>query len=83
MSIAAANTETPSLPCPSPTDLPPDDTVRWIARRKATVVAAVQHGLLSLDEACIRYSLTAEELESWEKSLSSHGVQGLKATAIR
>ena len=38
-------------------DLPPVDTGRWVIRRKAEVVAAVRGGLLTLDEACERYSL--------------------------
>jgi hypothetical protein len=36
-------------------DLPPENTQRWVIRRKAEVVAAVRGGLLSLDEACERY----------------------------
>lgn len=83
MSMEPQKAIVPNLPCPKPDDLPPDNTVRWIARRKAVVVAAVQHGMISEDEACKRYSLTPEELESWEKSLQTHGVKGLKATAIR
>ena len=46
-------------------DLPPGDTQRWVIRRKAEVVAAVHGGLLSLDEACSRYSLTSEEFLGW------------------
>ena len=42
-------------------DLPPPNTKRWVIRRKAEVVAAVRGGLLSLDEACRRYTLTVEE----------------------
>ena len=41
--------------------LPPADTVRWVARRKAEVVAAVESGFLSMREACQRYSLSSEE----------------------
>ena len=37
-------------------DLPPPSTKRWVIRRKAEVVAAVRGGLLSLDEACKRYT---------------------------
>ena len=44
--------------------LPPIDTARWVARRKAQVVAAVSGGLLTFEEACERYSLTLEELAS-------------------
>ena len=40
-------------------DLPAPGTKRWVIRRKAEVVAAVRGGLLSLDEACRRYTLTA------------------------
>jgi len=35
-------------------DLPPQNTKRWVIRRKAEVVAAVRGGLLSLEEACTR-----------------------------
>lgn len=41
--------------------LPPRDTRRWVVRRKAEVVAAVNGGLLTIDEACERYDLTIEE----------------------
>ncbi|MDH3335998.1 MAG: DUF1153 domain-containing protein, partial [Rhodospirillaceae bacterium] len=38
-------------------DLPAPGTHRWITRRKAEVVAGVRSGLISLEEACRRYSL--------------------------
>ena len=41
-------------------DLPAPGTKRWVIRRKAEVVAAVRGGLLSLEEACSRYTLTVE-----------------------
>jgi hypothetical protein len=34
--------------------LPPPSTTRWVVRRKAEVVAAVNGGLLSVDEVCDR-----------------------------
>ena len=46
-------------------DLPPQNTKRWVIRRKAEVVLAVRGGLLTLDEACDRYSLTNEEFLAW------------------
>ena len=46
-------------------DLPPANTRRWVIRRKAEVVAAVRGGLLSLEEACERYTLTVEEFLRW------------------
>jgi hypothetical protein len=42
-------------------DLPAPGTKRWVIRRKAEVVAAVRGGLLSLEEACSRYTLTVDE----------------------
>ena len=39
-------------------DLPPPNTRRWVASRKATVVKAVVHGLLTQKEALDRYALS-------------------------
>src|SRR5947199_5869140 len=64
-------------------DLPPRDTKRWVIRGKAEVVAAVRGGLLSLEEACIRYALTAEEFLSWQYSIDRHGLEGLRTTRIQ
>jgi hypothetical protein len=64
-------------------DLPPNNTRRWVSRRKAEVVAAVRGGLLSLDEACERYMLTVEEFLSWQRSIDQHGVKGLRTTKIQ
>jgi len=61
-------------------DLPPADTRRWVVRRKAEVVAAVRGGLLSMEEACERYSLSRSEFLSWQSSLDLHGLKGLRAT---
>ena len=36
-------------------DLPPPKTRRWVVRRKAEVVAAVNGGLLSIDDVLDRY----------------------------
>ena len=49
-------------------DLPAPGTKRWVIRRKAEVVAAVRGGLLSLEEACSRYTLTVDEFLSWQFS---------------
>jgi hypothetical protein len=64
-------------------DLPPENTKRWVIRRKAEVVAAVRGGLLSLDEACERYRLTNEEFLGWQKSIDQHGLAGLRTTRIQ
>lgn len=64
-------------------DLPPSSTRRWVIRRKAEVVAAVRGGLLSLEEACERYTLTVEEFLSWQSSIDEHGLAGLRTTRIQ
>ncbi len=64
-------------------DLPPANTRRWVIRRKAEVVAAVRGGLLSLSEACERYSLTIDEFLSWQRSIEKHGLPGLRATRVQ
>jgi hypothetical protein len=42
-------------------ELPAPGTIRWIARRKAAIVAAVRSGAIGLAEACRRYELSEEE----------------------
>lgn len=64
-------------------DLPPATTTRWVARRKAQVVAAVKGGLLSLEEACVRYSLTLDEFINWQQSEERYGLAGLQTTKIQ
>ena len=64
-------------------DLPPVNTGRWVIRRKAEVVAAVRGGLLTLDEALERYSLTAEEFLAWQRSIERHGLAGLRTTRLQ
>jgi hypothetical protein len=63
--------------------LPPPDTVRWVARRKAEVVAAVKGGLLSFEDACERYRLTTEEFLSWQRQVDRHGLAGLRVTRLQ
>ena len=64
-------------------DLPPATTKRWVIRRKAEVVAAVRGGLLSLEEACNRYTPTVDEFLSWQMSIDQHGLAGLRTTRIQ
>lgn len=63
-------------------DLPEDSTTRWVIRRKAEVVAAVNGGLLSLEEACARYDLSLEEFCSWQDSIDKSGLPGLRISYL-
>ena len=64
-------------------DLPPTDTTRWVISRKAMVVAAVQQGVLTVDDALARYDLSQEEFSSWLKAIEQDGVKGLRATRVQ
>jgi hypothetical protein len=63
--------------------LPPINTTRWVVRRKAEVVAAVAGGLLTVDEACERYSVSLEEFTSWQRAINQSGMRGLRVTRIK
>jgi len=63
--------------------IPPADTSRWVARRKAEVVDAVRAGRLSIEEACRRYRLTVEELTGWQRAFLRYGLAGLKVSRRR
>ena len=64
-------------------DLPSPKTKRWVIRRKAEVVAAVNGGLLSIDDVLERYGLTLEEFASWQRAVDRSGMQGLRVTRIQ
>jgi len=54
-----------------------------VIRRKAEVVLAVHAGLLTLEEACTRYRLTAEEFHSWQTAIERHGLLALRTTQLQ
>jgi hypothetical protein len=63
--------------------LPSPDTKRWVPKRKAEVVAAVEEGVVSLEEACKLYSLSSEEFLGWKEALERHGLAGLRRAHAR
>ena len=64
-------------------DLPSPDTRRWVASRKAVVIKAVQHGLISQSEALERYALSEEEFGLWRQAVEVHGEKALRVTTIQ
>lgn len=64
-------------------DLPSPCTKRWVMRRKAEVVAAVNGGLLTIDEVLERYGLTLEEFASWQRAMDRSGMKGLRVTRVQ
>ncbi|UAK24875.1 CtrA inhibitor SciP [Sphingomonas nostoxanthinifaciens] len=63
--------------------LPKPGTTRWVVRRKAEVVAAVNGGLLTFEEVCERYGLTLEEFAGWKRAVERSGMPGLRVTRIQ
>lgn len=63
--------------------LPPAGTVRWVASRKAAVVAAIAGGKLPRETAISRYALSEEELDGWITAEQTHGVDALRVTRIK
>lgn len=64
-------------------DLPPAETRRWVASRKAAVVKAVSFGLITHDQAKDSYGLSDEELLEWVKAATQHGEDALKVTRVQ
>ena len=64
-------------------DLPPADTRRWVASRKAIVVKAVVYGLLGHSEALERYALSEEEFALWREAVEKHGDKALQVTTLQ
>ena len=63
--------------------LPPLNTVRWTAARKACVVLAINAGIISAEKACRDYSMSREELADWSRRTEEFGAEGLRATKVR
>ncbi len=63
--------------------LPPADTTRWVARRKAEVLAAIESGRLTRIEACARYRISEAELRLWERAVACAGIPGLRVTRVQ
>lgn len=64
-------------------ELPPVDTTRWVARRKAAVLAAIDAGILTRAQACGRYHISDIELRLWERAVHFAGVPGLRVTRVQ
>jgi predicted Rossmann fold nucleotide-binding protein DprA/Smf involved in DNA uptake len=64
-------------------NLPSPDTRRWTASRKASVVQAVNAGVISADQACENYGMTTAELSEWLSRIEQFGMEGLRVTMLQ
>jgi hypothetical protein len=63
-------------------DLPPAGVRHWTGQRKAAVLLAIRHKVISIWDACERYDLSAEELAEWERYLAPDTQPGLIYKAL-
>ena len=64
----------------TPSNLPQPGRIRWVAQRKAELIAAVSGGLLTMDDACLRYAISTEEFTDWERRYVQRGLGGLRVS---
>ncbi len=67
----------------SQANLPPTNTRRWVASRKAAVVRGVVYGLISQGDALERYGISEDEFLEWVRAVTEHGEAALKTTALQ
>jgi|TARA_B110000902_G_C13818834_1_gene402841 ribosomal protein S19E (S16A) len=64
-------------------DLPPQNTRRWVASRKAAVVRGVIYGLISEENVQKNYGISSDEFQEWVRAVSLHGEGALRATTLQ
>lgn len=58
--------------------LPPSNRVRWNPRRKAEIVIAVLHGIVTFSEVRERYAISEDEFLDWQDRYSRGGMPALE-----
>ncbi len=71
------------LATPQESDIPPQNTTRWVKSRKLAVIKAIKSGYFTEEKACLYYGLSEEELESWKRMVENHGPDALRATHLK
>jgi len=61
----------------------PNPTDNMTMGRKETILEAIQHNVLTRTQALLKYSLSPEELESWERGYKTYGRAGLGLKKLR
>lgn len=46
------------------------------------VIKAIESGVITDEQACLRYTLSQEELDSWKRALNRFGPGALRTTHI-
>jgi hypothetical protein len=53
---------------------------RWVWSRKLALLNAISSGTLSIEDACDQFSVSMDELVSWQELMQQFGPKGLYAT---
>jgi len=78
-----ASAAEPDGPPQNRVNLPPGKAIRWVASRKAAIVAAVRGGYLSLEEARGRYGVSTDEFMAWQSAFDRGGQCGLQIRRLQ
>jgi hypothetical protein len=73
----------PARKLPIPAEPLPLAADRWTIRRKASVIASVLGGRITLEDVYERYQLSSEEFASWLVAVKKHGIYGLRTTRFQ
>lgn len=56
---------------------------RWVVSKKFELLRRIRAGEIDFDQACARFDLSAEELETWMRRETVFGAAGLKARLVQ
>lgn len=56
---------------------------RWVVSKKLELIRRIRAGEIAFDQACARFDLSAEELETWVRRQTKFGSTGLKVRLIQ
>lgn len=62
--------------------LPRSQNIKWVRRRKAEVVIAVDRGIITLADALRRYAMSEEEFLSWKLDYARGGLGASKRKPV-
>lgn len=77
---------TPPVPRPAPPVALPGEAGggdRWVVSKKTELLRRIRAGEIGFDQACARFDLSAEELETWMRRETVFGAPGLKVCTLQ
>lgn len=56
---------------------------RWVVSKKTELLRRIRAGEIGFDQACARFDLSAEELETWMRRETAHGPRALHVCTLQ